>query len=326
MTLGITGGTGFIGSHLVEFLLNRGHQVECLTRTGTAYGWLETNDLLNITKGNLLDPESMTGFINRNDIIIHLAALTRARNKDDFLSINLKGTQNLLNTIKKENPSIQQLIIMSSQAAVGPSTGESFLNEEAPLNPISPYGRSKASLEQYLKEECSDLPVTIIRPPSVYGPRDKDFIELFKIINKGFKPIVGKNNRISFVYVKNLVEGIYAAIHSPHALGETFFITDEGAYTWKEFGSFIEKGLDKKTLTIYVPKFAVKIAYVFSTLFSYFTNKPILLTKDKLEEMNNPFWMVSNEKAQRVLGYTPSISTQEGVSESIKWYLKNGWL
>ena len=131
---------------------------------------------------------------------------------------------------------------------------------------------------------------------------------------------------ISFVYVKNLVNGINTAIENPRSINETFFITDEGAYTWSEFGSFIEKSLGKTAISIYIPKFIVKIVYIVSALFSFFTKKQILLTRDKLKEMSCPYWMVSNIKIQRTLNFTNTISTEKGIQETIEWYRNNMWL
>lgn len=325
MKIGITGGTGFIGSHLIEYLLDRGFDIDCLALTQDIPGWLTANKHLSFIEGNLLEKESLYDFAERNDVIIHLAGLTRAASEEEFMSFNFQGTKNLIEAVKLNNPNISQLIIMSSQAAVGPSPDGNLLDEDALLNPISPYGKSKAFVEKFIKKECRELPITIIRAPSVYGPRDRDFIELVRLVKRRIKPILGKKTKLSFVYVKNLVQGIHLTINNPQALGEAFFITDDGAYSWAEFGSFMEKSLGLKALTVYIPKFAVIIVSLLSRCYAFFTKKQILLTKHKLREINSPFWTISNSKARKILGFIPATSTGQAMHETVLWYQSEGW-
>ncbi len=325
-TVGITGGTGFIGSNLAEFLTGKGYIVECLTRTGKAPLNFEKQNNLFFSKGDITDPGSIKDFVRRNQIIIHLAGKTRAKDEDEFIEFNLTGTVNLIECIKEENPEISQIIIMSSQAAVGPCSKSEFLDENSPLNPISPYGRSKAMMENYLKTESTGLPISVVRAPSVYGPRDKDFLKLFRIYNLGIKPVIGKTHRISFVYVENLIEGIFAIMSNKLALNEIFFITDGRALTWTEFGDLSLKYLEKKSITLYIPVFIVDAVGLISKIIALFTKRQMLLTKEKLEEIKTPFWMVSNKKIDKLLGYTPRISTEEGIQKTINWYKANNML
>ncbi len=323
ITVGITGGTGFIGSNLAGFLADKGYYVECLTRSGKAPPDLKEQENLFFSRGDITDSDSIIDFVRRNQIIIHLAGKTRAADEKEFIKFNVTGTINLIESIKTENPEIRQIIIMSSQAAVGPSPNEIFLDENSPLKPLSPYGRSKAMMENYLKSKSENLPITIVRAPSVYGPRDKDFLKLFRIYNMGIKPVIGKTHRISFVYVQNLIEGIFAMMSNKQSLNETFFITDGGALTWKEFGELSEKYLGKKAVTLNIPKFIVEIVGFISKVVSILTKKQILLTKDKLKEIKTPFWLVSNKKIKKLIGYTPQFSTEEGIQYTIRWYRDN---
>ncbi|MDC7227972.1 MAG: NAD(P)-dependent oxidoreductase [Spirochaetales bacterium] len=326
MSIGITGGTGFIGSHMAEYLVSRGRQVDCLVRSKNTPGWLEESDRLTLSEGDLLRPESLQNFVERNDVIIHLAGKTRAKSEADFINLNFQSTKNLLEAAGLRETAVKQIIIISSQAAVGPSPDGVLLTEDAPLKPISPYGRSKALIESHIKEKHSNLPVTIVRPPSVYGERDKDFLELIRIVSRGLKPSIGRKSSVSFVYVKNLVHGIGLCVENEKAIGETFFFTDDSCYSWEEFGGFVANALEKKALNVIIPKFTVTAASLFSRMYAGVTGKNVLLTKDKLKEMTTPFWTVSSEKAKSILGYEPRMNTEKAVAETVEWYKKNSWI
>ncbi|HAK46726.1 MAG TPA: hypothetical protein DCO79_12515 [Spirochaeta sp.] len=324
MQIGITGGTGFIGSHLVEHLIDQGFSIDCLSRSGGVHGWLSSSPKLSCTEGDLMNSESLSNFTAQNDIIIHLAAVTRAGSEQEFMAYNLEGTENLLEAVRSRKTKIKQIIILSSQAAVGPSPEGVLLYEDAPFNPISPYGKSKARIEKLIQERYADLPVTIIRPPSVYGPRDIDFLELVRMIKHRIKPIIGRKSNVSFIYVKNLVHGISLCIQNPAAFGEVFYLTDNECYSWKDFGELIEKSLGIRAFNLYIPKVIIIIASLISRAYAGISKKKVLLTKHKLKEMNCPYWTISSAKAERILSYSPVTNTEKGIAETVEWYTRQG--
>lgn len=324
MKIAVTGGTGFIGSHLIENLLAKGHEVSCLVLPHESHRWLKGKNVQFIT-GNILQKESLRDFVRGKEIIIHLAGLTRAHYDHEYFTVNAQGTRNILEALAEYNPGIRQFIAMSSQAAVGPSPGHSYISEEVPLNPISPYGKSKAEVERTLKEHDKKIPYTIVRAPAVYGPRDRDFVSVFKIIKLGFKPIIG-NNKLSFVYVKNLVHGIERMIGNPAALNNVYFISDDGARTWREFGTLVEKALKRRAIAVIVPEGFVDLVAMVYEVKARFTKEPLLLSKYKILEMKQPFWMISNEKAKKELGYDPPFTTETAIQDCASWYTSQPWV
>src|SRR5512139_1412868 len=210
----VTGGTGFIGSHLAEFLIREGHEVTCLVRDTTKPGYLEGLPV-TMVRGDCTDRDSLTGAVRSADYIFHLAGLTKARREHEFYEVNVKGTENVVRAAQERNAGLKRFVHLSSLAAVGPSSTGRPLAEDCEHRPVSAYGRSKSEAEQVVYGKRNDMPVTILRPPAVYGPRDRDLLLFFKLVNTGFVPHWGKSY-YSFVYVEDLVRALVLS-----ALGES---------------------------------------------------------------------------------------------------------
>ncbi len=176
-------------------------------------------------------------------------------------------------------------------------------------------------------EFLDKLPITIIRPPAVYGPRDSDVLTYFKYAKKGILPILSGGERTaSFVYVKDLVDGIILAAESETAKRQTYYLCDEKPYTWDEFGGTIASALHVKTRRLVMPVFLSFLASLFSELFSMLTRKPSILSLDKYKEIKMNHWVCSSEKAKNDLGFDPGYGLEKGIRETAEWYLTNGWL
>lgn len=259
------------------------------------------------------------------DFVYHVAGVTRATDWESFERGNIRATLDLLDVTKEINPTIQKVLITSSLAAVGPSpTG--VADETTPLNPISRYGRSKAGMEQALSQ--SDLPVTIVRPPAVYGPREADIYTFFKTVSKGICPIVGrgKEPEISLVHVRDLVRGMVDAAESPTTVGETYFIGSESFYSWNEVKAVTTAALGRGALTIPVPSGLVgAVGAVVEGVCKLFGQYPPL-NREKAREILETSKMCSIEKAKRDFGYQQQVSLEEGIRETIAWYRAEGWI
>jgi nucleoside-diphosphate-sugar epimerase len=321
--IAITGGTGFIGTHMIERLLADGHRVSCLVLPRQKYTALPD---VTYFEGNIMEPASLEGFLQNTQTIIHLAGLTRAKTEQEFLAINAEGTASLVDAAKKYSPDFSHIIAMSSLAAIGPSNDDCGHCEEEPFKPISSYGRSKAKLEEYLQKQDLNVHWTAIRAPGVYGPYDRDFLQYFKLVNKRVRLVIGKRNVMSLVYVKNLVSAIATCVDNPAAYNQAFFISDDGCYDWDDIGKMIEASLGKKSLRISIPFWVVRGASMMSELMKPMMKNPPLITKDKLAEMSQSYWVVSCKKAHTLLGYTPSYTTSDAFQETGKWYRTHGWL
>jgi nucleoside-diphosphate-sugar epimerase len=186
----VTGATGFIGSHLCEELAKRGYQVTCLVREKSNLKWIENIDLKLIV-GDCKSIDSLFHAVTDIDYVFHLAGLTKACSKNDFFCANTEGTENLIKAVAEKNPKIKRFVYLSSLAAAGPSNNGSPLREDAEPRPVSSYGKSKLEGEKAVLKYKDLIPITILRPSAVYGPRDKDLFVFFKMLKKGIFPYWG---------------------------------------------------------------------------------------------------------------------------------------
>ena len=328
----VTGGTGFVGSHLVEELLRRGYgEVRCLVRSRQK--WLQPLDITPV-RGDLSDAEVLWEAVRDVDLVYHVAGLTRAPDWDRFYQANVRATLNLLGAVKMANPDVERVLVTSSLAAVG-RCEDTVATEDAPLRPISPYGRSKAEMEQALRDPhtmrtpyMEDLPITIVRPPAVYGPRDRDILTFFQAVNKGVCPVVdgGRDPELSLVHVRDLVRGMVEAAESDVTAGETYFLGSEAIYAWNDVKAATLEALDSWALTVPVPGALVGAVGAAAEAWGRLTGSYPPLNREKAREIRHACKACAIDKAQRDFGYAPKISLHEGVRETIRWYEDEGWL
>ena len=252
MKIAITGATGFIGSHLAECLAARGHEVSCLVRDPARGQWLE-GLAARLVRGDLDCPEALARLVAGQDVVVHSAGLTKARTLEEYVRVNVGGTERLLAATHAHAPRLHRFVYFSSQAAMGPSTESAPLTEDAPRNPVSNYGKSKSLAERSLQERAGSIPLTIIRPPVVYGPRERDLFSYFRMVNAGIEPFLGGRRVMSIVYVANLVHGIALAIERPLGGMRSYFFTDGEDQPWAGLLDTMARALGKKPLRIRVP-------------------------------------------------------------------------
>lgn len=322
----VTGGTGFIGSHLVEALLKRGDEVRCLVRRRNDLKWLKGLPV-EIVLGDCTDPASLKGAVRAVDQVFHSAGVTKALKEETYFEINALGTENLLHACLEANPSLKKFIYLSSQAAAGPCQVEGMKRELDDCNPVSPYGRSKRAGEEFCLEHCRELPILILRPSAVYGPRDRDVYAFFKILSRGIKPIFRiPDQHVSLCYVDDLVRATLLASDSKGCEGEIFFISDGEAYRMDRIGDLFEEVLGIRARRFPLPEWVLWASASISELVSRVTQTPPLINRGKVEEMVQRNWLCDITKARTLLGFEPRVPLAEGVKITYEWYLKNGWL
>ena len=328
----VTGGTGFVGSHLVEELLRRGYAVRALVRD--APKWLEGLDVETV-RGDLFDEEALRRGMDGATAVFHVAGLTRAPDYAALERANVTGTLNVLEAAAAQ-PTPPRVLVTSSLAAVGPSdrlpdgSGKPRI-ETALLRPISDYGRSKAKMERQIDawqlERGDALPLVVVRPPAVYGPREADIFTIFKTAARGLFPIVGDGRKpqLSLVHVRDLVRGMVDALEADAAVGETYFIGSTRGYSWNEVRDAALQALGTRALRVNVPKPFVGPIGAVSELAGRVTGSYPPLNREKAREAKEA-WVCSPAKAARDFGYRQEVPLGEGMAETMAWYREHGWL
>ncbi|MBM4135834.1 MAG: NAD(P)-dependent oxidoreductase [Nitrospira sp.] len=318
----VTGATGFIGSHLCEELVKRGYEVSCLIRETSDLRWLEGIELKCITADctNIkLLFDAVVGF----DYIFHLAGLTKALSESDFFFINAEGTENLIRAVSEKNPDLKRFLYLSTLAAVGPSKNGSPIREDAEPSPVSSYGKSKLKGERAVLQYKDSIPITILRPPAVYGPRDKDFLPFFKMIKKGIFPDWGKCY-YSMLYVDDLIQGIILSAESREAEGEIYFLSDNRFYSNEELAIEISSALNAqlKITRLRIPRCIMPVvAYIGEKI-----QRQGIINRDKVKELNYTHWICDSQKAREEFGFTPNVGIKEGIKWTADWYRIHRWL
>ena len=328
----VTGGTGFIGSHLVEQLVDQGYHVTCLIRKTSNLRWL--NHLLTakspqveLVMGDLHDSDVLAQHVRDADLVFHLAGLTKAPDAATYDRVNAGGTERLIEACLGARTNLDRFVYCSSLAAVGPSCDATPNTEDVTPQPLTDYGSSKLKGEMVVRECADRLPITIIRPPAVYGPRDTDIFLFFQMINRGVMPILGDADKLlSLVHVKDLVAGIYTAAVSERAIGETYFLTDGDIHTWMEIERIIADALEKYTFKVKVPFFLLDFLSIVTEAAAKISRQTPTLNRQKVRDLKQRFWICDSTKVQKELGYRPNYFLEKGIQETADWYRANGWL
>ena len=318
----VTGGTGFLGSHLVDALIKKSYSVKCLVRNPNNPRWLN-NIKCEVVKGDCVSKECLYNIVSDVDYVFHLAGLVRAKNTKELAKTNADGTKNLIEAVFEKNRNVKKFVYVSSQAAAGPSVNKKPKIESETPNPVSEYGRSKLFGEIETLKFKDKLPVVILRPPAIYGPRDKDVFVFFEQVKKGLFFLPQKEKLINICYVSDIVDGIISAAESENTKGQTYFIGDDTIYSWQNLGEILIKIINPKTKVLKLPKFVFYVSAFFSEIFSKIKNEPALISFDKLNEIKQDSWLFSTEKAKKDFKYNPKISLEEGIKITNNWYLYN---
>ena len=322
----VTGGTGFVGSHLVELLTARGVPVTCLVREPEHLRWL-AGQPVRLIKGDCLDPQSLREAVQNKSILFHVAGLTKARHPRNYYEVNHLGTRNILAACSQYNPGLQKFILVSSLAAIGPSPDGRPLTDQDPAGPVSDYGRSKLLAEEETLRYRDRFPVVILRPSAVYGPRDTDMYELFRWAAKGLTlEIAGGERYIKPCFVKDIAEALYLAAVRQVTSGSIYFVAEDRAYSWTEFREALLATGGVKARNVTVP---YGIAYLIGFLqeaAGLITGKPSITSRQKVREAAQKYWTCDCSKSERELGFASRYTLEEGLEVTWKWYREKGWL
>jgi len=322
----VTGASGFVGSHLADKLLAEGHHVKCILRASSSRKWLEGKPV-EIVDCGLFDKESLKPILKDANYVFHVAGVVKAKTEDEYFKGNVESTKTLLDVTAEVNPNLNRFVVVSSQTACGPSLDGKPCTEETKEHPITTYGRSKFAQEQLAQTYFDRIPITIVRPPAVFGERDTEIYLVFKTYKAGLMTLIGfDNKKLNLIHVEDLVRGIYDSALSTNTINKKYFIASEEIYSWPQVGDAIGKAFGKKAFPIRLPHSLVYTVAAIAQFLSMFSSKAATFNLEKARDFVQPCWTCKVTKAKNDFGYTQKVNLEEGIKRTIGWYKEMKWL
>jgi dihydroflavonol-4-reductase len=327
----VTGANGFVGSSMTEALLEAGHRVRCMVRRSSDLRFVRHLPV-EWAYADMRDTESLRQACRGVRWICHCAALTRAPDEETFFRVNALGTEALGRAALESSPELERFLFVSSQTVSGPAgRADEYLEESEPPRPITWYGKSKWAAEQALQAlnghgGQGELPLTIIRPAIVFGPRDVDLFTYFQLVKYGLRLDLGRQERwIGLIYIRDLVDLCLRALESDVALGQTYFACGP-TLTYTQLSLVIAQVMGRRTVHVRLPEAALGPMSLWARIQQRVTGKTPLLNEQRIEDMRQHYWLCSGEKARRELSFVAQTDLLAAVQETASWYLENGWL
>lgn len=320
----VTGGTGFLGSHLVDRLLEGPDaEVHALVRSPEKARRLEGNERIHFHRGDLFNVPRLPSGLSA---VFHLAGMTKACKASDYYTVNQGGTASLFRALEAQDGS-PRIVHLSSLAAAGPSSPGRPIREDDPPRPVSAYGKSKLAGEREALGFKDRFPLVILRLSAVYGPRDEDFLEFFRWIRRGILPAYGgRPKSLSLCTARDAVRAILLSARADVRSGEIFNIGAAPPATWDEVGETAARILGKKVARVRIPVVATFLACAVSGGVGRLRRKPATLNLSKFRDMRPESWVADVGKARTALGFEAATSLEEGLRETLDWYRAHGLL
>jgi nucleoside-diphosphate-sugar epimerase len=318
----VTGATGFVGSHLTETLRRHGDEVTALARSPRKAELLAPLGV-RVVPGDLHDVGALTRAVEGQDVIYHVAGVVAARNEAGFLAANRDGTANLV--AAAERVGRPRFVLVSSMAAVGPSTrGQPHRGDEPP-RPVTAYGRSKLAAEGAVT--ASSLPWTIVRPPMVYGPRDTEVFKVFRLARLGIAPVFGDGSQeLCAVYGPDLADALLAVGRCATTAGRSYHASHPEVFTSAGFVRAVAAVMGGSVAVVRIPPFVGRALLGITETAARLTGQTTILTTDKANEFFQPAWVASPADLMRDTGWRAAHDLRTGLAETHRWYRSAGWL
>jgi dihydroflavonol-4-reductase len=318
----VTGATGFVGSHLAEALRRRGDDVTALARSSVKAEPLIALGV-KVVAGDLHHPGALERAMESQDVVYHVAGLVAARNEAEFLSANRDGTRNVVAAAK--HAGIPRLVFVSSLAAAGPAPrGAPLLGHETP-RPVTAYGRSKLAAEQVVAG--SALRWSIVRPPIVYGPRDREILKVFRLARLGIAPVFGDGaQELSAVHAEDLAAALIAVASSAVTVERIYTACHPEVFTAAEFGAAVAEAMGRSVATLRIPRPIGRAVLSLTGAAARLARQRTILTADKANEFFQPAWTGDPGPLTRDSGWRANYDLKRGLTNTYLWYREAGWL
>ncbi len=273
--------------------------------------------------GDLEDEPALAELVSGRDVVIHVAGLVAAHSPEEFLRVNRDGAVRLARAAQRAGAS--RFVLVSSLAATGPSRPGEPLDEASGPGPVTEYGRSKLAGEQAVRE--TGVPLVVVRPAAVYGPRDREFRALFCSAARGLVPLLGDGSQeLTLVHVRDLAWALVAAATSPATLGRTYHAGNAAPVSQRALALAVGAAVGRDVHCVRLPAFVVRPALGAAGLAARALGRAPLLDGDKSRELLASGWVCSSEALRKDTGWRARIPLEEGLAETAASYREAGWL
>jgi len=328
MTVLLSGGSGFLGSHIAEQLSRAGRTVRALVRRTSNTSFLETLAGVELCVASMSDRDAVVKAAEGCSAIIHCAGVVKARSEDEFNRVNVGGTETMLAAAQSIKESLRRFVHVSSGTVTGPSNAQGDpVPVDAPPRPLTPYARSKRAAERACLAFTGELPITILRPPAIYGPRDREILAVFKAVNLRMLPYMGSpRNKLSMIHGADCAAACIAAIDADVPSGSIYSLTDGRVHEFGDLVMAIEEALGTRAWVRFpLPERLVRAVALANEGYGKLTDQAVMLTREKCNELFNQ-WVWDGEPAFEALGWKPTVDIRDGIKETADWYRAHHWL
>lgn len=319
----VTGGTGFVGAHLVQALRARGDRVTCLVRSpekAKRLGWTD----VRMVRGDLDDARGLAEGCADADVVYHVAGRIAARNLNEFLAANRDGTRHVQEAAQA-SPRRPRLVLVSSQAAGGPNPRGAPSDESAPPAPVTDYGRSKLAAEEVVRSGSG--PWSIVRPPVVYGEHDTETLKLFRLARTGIGAVFGDGGQeLSVIYAGDLAQALIAAGTNPGTLGGTYYVCHPEVHTSRSLVLAIGRAVGKIPVVVPIPGALARALLWVTGSGAALLGRATILTSDKAHEFLAPAWTCRADRMTQATGWRAQTDLATGLAKAVTWYRTERWL
>jgi len=311
-TVAVTGGTGFLGRAVVATLARAGWRVRMLVRRSPAH-WPDGERETDLVFGDLADAGALRRLVRGVDAVVHLAGCIKARDRTEFMVVNRDGSVRLASAVAAEAPEAR-LVHVSSLAAREPH--------------LSDYAASKRAGEDALRVACGDVSWVVVRPPAIYGPRDRETLPVFRMARGPVAPVLhGPDARVCLIHVQDVADAI-AALCADGPSGRVFELSDErpDGYSWRAILDEAARAVGGAPRVVRVPPTLIRLAGAVAGLMGRLTGRATTLSGGKAREMLHPDWSSALDRQPSSAIWSPRVSLPEGFAETVRWYREARWL
>ena len=322
MKVFVTGGTGFVGTHVVAALQQRGHTVVGLVRDARKAERVFGSRAPELVLGDLDDARALARGCAGADATVHLAGLTAARSRGELFAANAGGTRAVAEAARAAGSA--RFVYVSSLAAHGPVANGVVPTGDETAHPVSDYGRSKLAGEDPVRELSSAW--TILRPPAVYGPRDRELLRIFRMAGRGLIPVFGDGSqRLSLVFAGDLAAAIVCCLEAAPAPG-VYYPAHREITTTRALVEGIAAALGTRARLVRIPRAVIRPLFWITGIAAHVTGRATLLSADKANEILADAWICSPAALEAATGWCAGTDLAAGLRRTADWYRAAGWL